>query len=39
VWEIDGEHYCYRYIYCLYAIVWAIRQYDTAKTESTLEVA
>jgi hypothetical protein len=31
-WEIHGKRYCYRYTYCLYAIVWAIQQYDAART-------
>jgi hypothetical protein len=30
-WEIRGKRYCYRYTYCLYSIVWAIRQYDQSK--------
>lgn len=30
-WEIDGEDYTYHYLWCLYAIVWGIQQYDAAK--------
>lgn len=30
-WEIDGEVYTYHYLWCLYAIVWAIQQYDAEK--------
>jgi hypothetical protein len=32
-WEIDGEDYTYHFIWCLFAIVWAIQQYDAAKEE------
>ena len=38
-WEINGTEYCYRYTYCLYAIVWAIRQYDEAKARVVEVVA
>jgi hypothetical protein len=38
-WEIDGQRYCYHYIYCLYAIAWAIRQYDASKVEASLQPA
>jgi hypothetical protein len=27
-WEISGNAYTYHYLWCLYAIVWAIQQYD-----------
>lgn len=27
-WEIKGHKYNYQFIWCLYAIVWGIRQYD-----------
>ncbi len=27
-WEISGEAYTYHYLWCLYAIVWAIQSYD-----------
>jgi len=30
-WEWRFQSYTFRYIWCLYAIVWAIRQYDAVK--------
>jgi hypothetical protein len=30
-WEISGKIYVPRYVWCLYAIVWGIRQYRGAK--------
>ena len=30
-WEISSETYTFHYLWCLYAIVWGIRQYDAAK--------
>ncbi len=30
-WEIDGEAYSFHYLWCLYAIVWGVQQYDAAK--------
>jgi hypothetical protein len=30
-WEIDGNTYTYHFLWCLYAIVWAIQQYDAAN--------
>ena len=32
-WEIDGMAYTYHFLWCLYAIVWAIQQYDAMKAE------
>ena len=32
-WEIDGNAYTYHYLWCLYAIVWAIKQYDALKKD------
>lgn len=32
-WESDVEDYTYHYIWCLYAIVWGIQQYDAWKEE------
>lgn len=32
-WEWGCEEYTFRYIWCCYAIAWAIKQYDTAKAE------
>ncbi len=34
-WEQDLTSYTFRYIWCCYAIVWAIKQYDKLKTQST----
>lgn len=31
-WEIGGKGYTYHYLWCLYAIVWGIQQYDAAHT-------
>lgn len=31
IWEISGEDYTYHFLWCLYAIVWGIQQYDIAK--------
>lgn len=28
VWEITGEDYTYHFLWCCYAIVWGIEQYD-----------
>ena len=28
-WEISGNRYTLHFIWCLYAIVWGIDQYDT----------
>ena len=33
-WEISGEEWVGRYLWCLYAIVWGIQQYDEAKREA-----
>jgi len=33
-WERDLTEFTYRFIWCLYAIVWAIRQYDASKAEN-----
>lgn len=30
-WEADCKVYTYHYLWCLYAIVWGIRQYDAMK--------
>lgn len=32
-WEIDATEYDFHFIWNLYAIAWAIRQYDAAKAE------
>lgn len=34
-WEADCTDYTYRYIWCCYALVWGIRQYDAAKASRT----
>jgi hypothetical protein len=31
-WEIAGDGYTYHFLWCLYAIVWAIQQYDVIKS-------
>lgn len=33
IWEISGEAYTYHFLWCCYAIVWAIQQYDLAAKE------
>ena len=30
-WEVSVNEYCYRFIWCCYALVWAIHQYDNFK--------
>lgn len=35
VWEISGQAYTYRFLWCLYAIVWGIQQYDLQKKKQT----
>lgn len=30
-WEITGHGYTYHFLWCLYAIVWGIQQYDSLK--------
>lgn len=30
-WEINGDGYSYHFLWCLFAIVWAIQKYDAAK--------
>ena len=30
-WELNGDDYTYHFIWCLYAIVWAIQKYDAVK--------
>lgn len=32
-WEWGCEEYTFRYIWCCYALAWAIKQYDSAKAE------
>jgi hypothetical protein len=32
-WEISGNRYTHHFIWCLYAIVWAISQYDSRVEE------
>jgi hypothetical protein len=32
-WEIGGNAYTYHFLWCLYAIVWAIQRYDAALTK------
>jgi len=34
-WEVSCNEYTFRYIWCCYAIVWAIQQYNKGKEEST----
>lgn len=33
VWEVEIEEYSYHFIWCCYAIAWAIQQYDAARAE------
>ncbi len=33
-WEQDNREYTFRYIWCCYAIVWAIQQYDNFKEKN-----
>lgn len=33
-WEWRCEEYDYHFIWCLYAVAWAIRQYDAAKVDA-----
>lgn len=37
-WEINGEGYTYHYLWCLYAIVWTIQQYDSVHPLKPLEI-
>lgn len=32
-WEYDSEDYTYQFLFCCYAIAWAIQQYDAAKSQ------
>lgn len=34
-WEIDGHGYTYHFLWCLYAIVWGIQQYDAQRPNLT----
>lgn len=31
IWEISAKAYTYHFLWCLYAIVWAIQQYDAVQ--------
>lgn len=31
IWEYDFTEYTYRFLWCCYALVWGIKQYDAAK--------
>jgi len=33
-WECDNNKYTHRFIWCCYALVWTIQQYDLLNTES-----
>ena len=33
----DGKEYAYHFVWCLYAIVWGIQQYDSAKAVANTE--
>jgi hypothetical protein len=33
-WEWNCDDYTFHFVWCLYAIAWAIRQYDAAKAEA-----
>lgn len=34
-WEINGKGYTYHFLWCLYAIVWGIQQYDAQALGKT----
>ena len=36
-WEWDNTSYTFRFLWCLYAITWGIRQYDAATTPAQAE--
>jgi hypothetical protein len=38
-WETTLDQPTYRYLWCLYAIVWGIRMYDAAKAAAAQEVS
>lgn len=33
-WEVSFREYTYRFIWCCFALVWAIRKYDQAKSDA-----
>ncbi len=33
-WEVSFREYTYRFIWCCFALVWAIRKYDLAKSDA-----
>lgn len=36
-YEVDSRIYTYHFIWCLYAIVWGIQQYDAKKAEPVID--
>lgn len=36
-WEWDNTAYTFRFLWCLYAITWGIRQYDAARAQALVE--
>lgn len=34
-WECDFSEYTFRFVWCCYALAWAIRQYDTERAADT----
>jgi hypothetical protein len=34
-WELDAKVYTFHFLWCLYAIVYAIQKYDEAKSQKT----
>lgn len=36
-WECRFTEYTFRFTWCCYALAWAIRQYDAAKSQSLME--
>jgi hypothetical protein len=36
-WEFSGEDWSYHFVWCLHAIVWAIRQYDALQSPAKPE--
>lgn len=38
-WEVDLKRYSHRFLWCCYALAWAVRQYDAAKASTEKEIA
>lgn len=37
-WEVSFDEYTFRFVWCLYAIVWTIREYDRARAAGRVGV-